>query len=294
MQSVLEPGGYRVLRRVSDVPAAEFQVGAEPDVILVAAGSHHGDAVRLCRQLRQEASLGVGTAIIMVAVAPTSLAQRLVALRAGAWDVLTLPMNAEELVARLDAYVGVKWEADRARAQDLLDRVSGLYAVRGVEYRARELLAEASRHHLALACVVLGADPQGEADPGGEKERVGSTRVQQHVAKLLHQHGRLSDVIGRWNDAAFAVLAPGTDAAGAARLADRLGRLVEANPPPGALPSSLTVHAGYEAVDDVGATPILARDLLARAHAALTWARVDPRMPRIRRYSPERPHQAPQ
>jgi diguanylate cyclase (GGDEF)-like protein len=293
LQSVLEPAGYRVLRTSGGAHTAEVVVGAEPDVILVAVGSPDGDVVELCRRLRQEASVAVGTAVIMITVAPTSVAQRLAGLRAGAWDVLTLPMNAEELLAKLDAYVGVKREADRTRAEGLLDKVSGLYAVRGVEYRARELLADASRHHLALSCVVLGVDPQLEQRPVEASDPVASTHLLQHVAKVLHSHGRLSDVIGRWNHTEFAVLAPGTNAAGAAKLAHRLGRVVEASPPPpGVVMSALQVRAGYEAVDDAGATPLRAQDLLARADTALQRARVDTGLFRVRRYSPDPPYQA--
>ena len=293
LQSVLEPGGYRVLRTSAGAETLEVVAGAEPDVILVAAGSTHDDAVELCRRLRQEAAIAVGTAVIMIAVAPATLAQRLAGLRAGAWDVLALPMNAEELVARVDAYVSVKLEADRTRAEGLLDRVSGLYAVRGVEYRARELMADASRHHLALACVVLGVDVRRKEEPVGEGDPIASTRVQRHVAKVLHSHGRLSDIIGRWSHAEFAVLAPGTHAAGAARLAERLGQMVEASPPPiGVVMPPLVVRAGYEAVDDAGATPLRAQDLLERAQNALQSARVANSLPRIRRYSPDTSHHA--
>jgi PleD family two-component response regulator len=294
LQSVLEPGGYRVVRAAADAPTLGVVVGANPDVIVVAVSSPHGDVVELCRRLRREASIAVGTAVVMVAVAPTSLAERLASLRAGAWDVLALPMNAEELLARLDTYVGVKREADGVRAEDLLDHVSGLYAVRGVEYRARELLADASRHHLALACVVLGVDPELEQEPVGANDPAASTRVLQHVATVLHTHGRLSDIIGRWNHTAFAVLAPGTNAAGAAQLAHRLGQVVEASqPPPGVFMSPLEVRAGYEAVDDAGATRLRAQDLLARAGTALQRARVETSLPRIRRYSPDIGDQAP-
>ena len=294
VQSVLEPGGYRVLRTFDGAQTLEVLVGAEPDVILVVAGSRHGEAVELCRRLRQEAPIVVGTAVIMIAVAPTSMAQRLAGLRAGAWDVLALPMNAEELLARVDAYVGVRLEADRIRAEGLVDKVTGLYAVRGIEYRARELLADASRHHLALACVVLSADPQLEKEPARENNPVVSTRAVQHVAGVLRSHGRLSDIIGRWSDTEFAVLAPGTHAAGAVRLAERLGRLVEATPPPsGAFMPALVVRAGYEAVDDVGATPLRAQDLLGRAHTALQRARVETGLPHVRRYSADLPHQGP-
>jgi DNA-binding response OmpR family regulator len=287
LQSVLEPHGFRVLT-AGGAEAVGAIVGAEPDVVLVAAGSSYGDAVDQCRRLRHEALIAPGTAIILVAVAPTSLAQRLAGLRAGAWDVLTLPMNAEELLARLDAFTGVKSEADRIRTAGLLDPVSGLYAVRGVEYRARELLADASRHHLALACVVLGTNPELGEVPVGESAPAASTHVVRHVARVLHTHGRLSDIIGRWSDTEFAVLAPGTHAAGAARLAQRLGDVVESSaPPPGFVVPPLNVRAGYEAVDDAGAPSLRAADLLTRAHTALQRARAETGGPRIIRYSKE-------
>jgi len=292
LQSVLEPAGYRVLRTSDRAEAIEVAVGSEPDVIVVAAGSPHEESVALCRALRHDASIAVGTPIFMIAGAPVSLAQRLAVLRAGAWDVLALPMNAEELLARLDACVGVKQEADRTRAEGLLDRLSGLYAPRGVEYRARELLADASRQHLALACVILAADPRAEADPMGDSP-AGSTRVLQHVAKVLRSQGRLSDIIGRWNESEFAVLAPGTRAAGAARLAQRLGQVIETTPvPPGLVIPPLEVRAGFEAVDDAGAAHFRPQDLLTRASAALQRARAEGGLPRIRRYTPDMSYQA--
>src|SRR4029077_16389648 len=99
----------------------------------------------------------------------------------------------------------------------------------GMERRARELLAEASRRRIPLACVVLDADSSSmerPAAPGTPASR--SSVATQHVAPLLHAHGRLSDAIGRWSDTEFALLAPATDAAGAAKLAARLARVIEA------------------------------------------------------------------
>lgn len=291
LESVLEPGGYRVVRVPGDGPTLDVVVGAAPDVILVAAEPPQTDVIELCRRLRHEASTTAGTGIVLVVAGPTTVAQRVAGLRAGAWDVLSLPMNADELLAKLDACVSVKQETDRMRADGLLDSASGLYAVRGMEYRSRELLADASRRHLPLACVVLSADPEFEDEPDGEREPVASARAIQHVAKLLHTHGRLSDVIGRWNDTEFAVLAPGTDAAGAARLAERLSQVVDDSPPPsGAFTSRLALRAGYEAVDDAGASHLRAADLLARANTAFQRARTETSLPRIRRYTPDIRH----
>lgn len=283
LASILAPAGYDVVQAADDAPAPEVGAGGEWHIILV--GSPQADAVETCRRLRQDATIPAGTPIVIVSGAPAVLEHRLAGLRAGAWDVLAFPLNAQELIARIDGFVGVKVEADRVRTDGLLDTVSGLYAARGIEYRARELLAEAERHHQSLACVVLGVDPRPEQDtPGG-------ARVLQHVAKVLRNHGRLSDVIGRWSETEFAVLAPGTRAIGAARLAQRLAWLVETRTPAGWDVPPVTVRGGFEAVDDAGATRVRAQDLLTRAYTALQTACVETSLPHIRQYTPAMSHQ---
>jgi diguanylate cyclase (GGDEF)-like protein len=286
---VLAPAGYWVVRTSDDVQSPE--AGGGWDIILVA--SPHTEAVEVCRRLRREAAIASGTPVVIISTAPAILEHRLAGLRAGAWDVLAFPLNAQELLARIDGFVSVKVEADRVRTEGLLDSFSGLYAIRGVEYRARELLADAERNHLALACVVLGAEFEGEMDPAGTHDAALSARVLQHVAKVLRTHGRLSDVIGRYSDTEFAVLAPGTRALGAARLAQRLAWLVETRTSPdGDLPP-MRVRGGYEAVDDASVARVRAQDLLTRAHAAFRTARVETSLPHIRQYAPAMAYHGP-
>src|SRR5437879_4901710 len=95
---------------------------------------------------------------------------------------------------------------------------------------------------------------------------------------------RLSDVVGRLSPTEFAVLAPGTDAAGARRLAERLASTVQASaggmPTPAADPGAqplaqLRVRCGYEAVANVGYAPIEPVDLLVRASTALRTGRAE-------------------
>jgi len=278
VRSVLEPGGYGSVHATT-AEAFEVARSAGPDVIFIVGSLHDGDGlVELCRQLRGGARTPARTPILIVSPAPVQRAERLAALRAGAWDVTTFPFDAEEMLLRLDAYLGAKGEADRALEEGLLDPGTELYGARGVERRARELVAEATRRHDALACVVLAADASPSAAPTS------------HVARLLQTHGRLSDVIGRWNRAEFAVLAPGTDATGAVGLAQRLTTVIEASPIEtsptsiGGLQAPVTVYVGYEAVGDVAEHPLQAKDLLAHASLALAVARAKAGHPRIQRY----------
>ncbi len=86
-------------------------------------------------------------------------------------------------------------------------------------------------------------------------------------------------MIGRLSATEFAVLAPGTDAGGARRLAERLASSLSATTvasaagAPSATP--VRVRCGYEAVANVGYAPIEPVDLLVRAAAAVRTGRAD-------------------
>jgi PleD family two-component response regulator len=289
---VIEPAGYQVVRTVEAAETLEVAASAQPDIILIDVGSPERDGVALCRRVRHDPAISRGTPVVLVGAAPTSRAVRLAGLRAGAWDVVAFPLDAAELMAKLGSYLQVKREGDVVRAEGLVDQVSGLYGARGISRRALELWADASRRRFPLACVVFAADVQTEM-PGGDTSSAAAARVHRHLGRTLQTHGRLSDIIGRWDESEFALLAPGTNAAGAATLAQRLTRLIEREPlPPGVSLPAFAVRAGYEALDDAGATPLHPPDLLARAHAALQAARAETTHPSVRRYTPEPPPQA--
>src|SRR2546425_233675 len=142
--------------------------------------------------------------------------------------------------------------------------------------RAGELASQAFRDHSALACVVLALDVEGPAPPTSH----GATNVIVRCVHRLKASARLSDVVGRLSPTEFAVLALGTDASDARRLAERLASSVQAGPsspgePAEQLQTPLGVRCGYEAVANVGYTPIEPVDLLVRASTALRTGRVE-------------------
>src|SRR3989454_6798080 len=200
--------------------------------------------------------------------------QRIAALRAGAWECIAPPHEADEILLKIGAYVRAKLDADRARAEGLLDPMTGLYNRQGLARRARELGSQAFREHGALACVVLALDVEAPA-PGSES----AANVVVRCVHALKSSARLSDVVGRLSLTEFAVLAPGTDAAGARRLAEPLASSVQTS---ATAPSAaderlapLRVRCGYEAVANVGYAPIEPVDLLVRASTALRTGRAE-------------------
>jgi diguanylate cyclase (GGDEF)-like protein len=284
LESILEPMGYRVLVASSGKELLERAVGARPDLVLLNAVLKDLDSIQLCRTLRQSPAIARAMPILLVTSTPTTKQQRLAALQAGAWEYLSLPVEAEELVLKLDTYTRVKLEVDRAVEESTVDPASGLYSSRGLERRSRELVSDAFRRHAALACVALGVELEpGEAQPGANAAALAASL--EYVAQLLQARGRTSDAIGRLSRSEFAVLAPATDATGAVLLAERLAQTIEsARPRPAGLPS-LRVRAGYEAVSDLSATPIQPQSLLEHASAALQQAQAG-NGERIRSYQP--------
>src|SRR6266571_5278969 len=88
------------------------------------------------------------------------------------------------------------------------------------------------------------------------------------LAEVLRGTARRSDAIGRVGPGEFAVIAPGTDRAGAVLLAERLARGVKTLA--GATPG---LRAGYDAVGNARYTPIEPKNLLSRATTALRAAK---------------------
>src|SRR6266478_2987014 len=151
-------------------------------------------------------------AIVLIRRGYPTRREQLEALRAGAWDLRGDPLDPEDLVLRLGVFVQAKLEVERVGAEGLLDRASGLYNTAGMERRSQELATLSVRQHLPLSCIVF-RDGNGEGDG---------------VAAAFKHEGRISDAIGRTGPREFAVFAPATDAAGAARLIKRLGGTVAA------------------------------------------------------------------
>jgi diguanylate cyclase (GGDEF)-like protein len=277
LRGLLEEGGYAVLQERSGQHALERARTTEPDVILVDAELPDMAGIELCRTLRADPRVSTSTPILLTIRDAATRTQRLAALRAGAWECIAPPHDADEILLKIGAYVHAKLDADRARTEGLLDALTGLYNRQGLARRARELGSQAFREHGPLACVVLALDLD-PAEPGAAQQQGGTSLGR--CVQAIKAAARLSDVIGRLSATEFAVLAPGTDAGGARRLAERLASSVSATTVASAAGAAgaaapVRVRCGYEAVANVGYAPIEPVDLLVRAAAAVRTGRAD-------------------
>jgi len=210
LKNLLEGAGYAVLQERSAHHALERARSTDPDVLLVDQVLPDMAGVELCRALRSDPRVSSSTPILLSLQDPATRAERLAALRAGAWECIAPPHDADEILLKIGAYVHAKLDADRARAEGLLDSATRLYNRQGLARRARELGAQAYRDHGALACVVLAFDADVPVVGASQDTPTLARRVQ-----ALTSAARLSDAIGRLSSTEFAVIAPGTDAAGA-------------------------------------------------------------------------------
>ncbi len=269
LESVLTPAGYEVVRVSTGMKGVERARVRPPDVVLININLPDGNGVGLCHILRAEQHFGASIPIIVLSTGHATRQQRLAALEAGAWEFLTYPFDAQELLLRLDQYITAKFEIDRVKQESLVDEPSELYSTRGLERRANELRALAFRQGQPMACVVLAPSFAADepASSGTDVEAI-EAAVEQ-MAQALRAAGRVSDAIGKVGRTEFAIVAPATDAEGAVGLARRLAQAIEQENSRKTGKPGFTVRAGYEAVENVREQQIEAHDLLERAAIAM-------------------------
>src|SRR5258708_16956085 len=220
LESILGPHGFAVLRAYTGKQAIDRVRTSQPDAIMLDTFLPDMDGLEVCRALRADPLLSASTPILMTSTGASGTQKRVAALRAGAWDLLSLPLEGEELPLRLAAYLRAKFDADKAREESLLDQNTGLYNIRRLARPPRELGSPAFRDREPLACLVFA--PAADA-PDGEEESALLLAVGR-LAKVLRDTGRASDAIGRLGPTEFAVVAHGIGPDGAKGLAERLRR----------------------------------------------------------------------
>jgi diguanylate cyclase (GGDEF)-like protein len=268
LESILGPNGYSVVRAYTGQQALERVRMAQPDLIILDAQMPDMHGFEVCRTLRNDPRFSATTPIIITTSGPSGRTQRLEAYRAGAWEFLGQPLDGESLLLKLGTYLQSKREVDALREESLLDAGTGLYNMRGLARRAREIGSDAFRRRDPLSCVVFSPESAEEA----EEESLGeeTQRMADQIGMLFKQAGRASDAIGRLGEAEFAVIAPATGPEGALRLVRRLTGAVESAPiPVRGGERSVRVQAGYCAVRDFAESTVDAVELLLRATTAL-------------------------
>jgi diguanylate cyclase (GGDEF)-like protein len=270
LETLLSGRGYSVFRIYAGSPTLARARAMSPDVVLLDDRLGDTPSLELSRALRDDPLLSSSTPILLLTTGQSTPQDHLTALRAGIWELLRQPLNLNDVLLKLDSYVLARIGAETAPTATLVDDVTGLYTAQGLTRRARELLFQAGQHNTSAACVVFAFEPAAAATTQASAELV------RRVGQVLKAAGRRADAIGRIAPTEFAIVAPGTDAGGAVKLAERLRRsaLLGATGEAGVGPG-FEVRAGYDAVSNVRYTPVEPNRLLARAARALQQAKAE-------------------
>ena len=273
LESILVPKGYEVMRAYTGRQALERARTAHPDIIILDAQMPDLHGVEVCRQLRADPRFSPTVPIVITTAGPSGRAQRLEAYQAGAWEFLGQPLDGEALLLKLESFLSAKLEVDRVHDESLLDQGTGLYNMRGLSRRAREIGSEAFRQRHGLTCVVFAPE---SPDMGAASAEEVSARLASAVGEALRKSGRSSDAIGRLGPLEFAVIAPATGPVAAVKLVERLRDSVERHPvATNGSSGSMALRIGYCAVPDFRAVDFDATEMLLRATTALRTVRAE-------------------
>lgn len=260
LETILEADGCAVARAYTGRQAIERATAERPDLVVLDRQLPDLDGPEVCRQLRQSEVLGPHVPIVITTAGPAGRTERLEAYGAGAWEFFGQPLDGELISLQLRSFLAAKRQADAFRHDSLLDDLTGLYTGTGLERRALEIGAEASRQRQALACVVFAAHGNGLSDAAALTESVA-----RQIGAAVKTAGRSADAYGRLGALDFAVVAPATNGEGARRLVERISQAAQAAVGEG---TSIELKAGYCAVTDYGAGEVDVREMLAQARAA--------------------------
>ncbi len=190
-------------------------VDVRPDLILMDVYMSGCTGLELAALIRQqEAYLSIP---IVFLSAETNQDKQLAALRLGGDDFLTKPIQAEHLIA------SVSHRAHRSRilrSYMVRDSLTGLLNHSKTKEQLVIEVARARRQNVPLTFAMIDLDHfKAVNDRFGHQT---GDRVLKGLARLLLQRLRKIDVVGRYGGEEFAVILPGTDAAGAQRVLDEI------------------------------------------------------------------------
>jgi diguanylate cyclase (GGDEF)-like protein len=148
--------------------------------------------------------------------------------------------NAERYTAEMGTYflsrlgaicaVCLENAINRARLEigSLTDALTGLHNRRSLDLRLKDELARACRYGQPLSCVFLDLDFFKQIND--EYGHAAGDAVLMQLAERLHAALRACDIAARFGGDELTVLLPGTDADEAMRLANRIHRIIIAQP----------------------------------------------------------------
>ena len=268
LESVFQEHGYVVAHTRSGAQTIELVKVANQDLLVLDESLADIQALDVCRVIRDGAQFDHAIPIIIMAPTPIQVTTRMAALRAGAWEYCSHPVDLETVFIKLKTFLRARSELVLARSEEFVNSSTGLYTSFGLRQLAGKLGARAMRKHEPFACVAVA--------PEVRDREVGSSMLWKEspagfadLAHVFREQSRQSDVVGHVGDARIAILAPDTDAAGAQLLVARLQRELDKASKNKSIANVVRLRAGYSAVSDLATAKLNVVELVHRAESAL-------------------------
>ncbi|SIN99191.1 diguanylate cyclase [Vannielia litorea] len=241
--------GDRLPHRVTVLDRHAALNGTTPalqDIYVIAANLRgSGDGLHLMSELRSRKwSRHASTLVVMPGDNPTLAAM---ALDLGASDLIEEPLDGRELAVRLTTLVARKRESDklRRRVRDGLrlavtDPLTGLYNRRYALSHLARIRERSAKAQTTFAVMILDLDRFKQVND--RHGHAAGDAVLRAVANRIAQNLRSVDMVARIGGEEFMVAMPDTTEDEARGAAQRLCRLVEAEPIALPAPSGATVR----------------------------------------------------
>lgn len=266
--SVFEEHGWDVMRVMSGPQALAAARRAVPDIILLDDAPGILDAVSTCRALHDDPMVDQCTPTIVTAAPHLVSHMAFEAYRAGAWEYCNHPVDLGLLMIKLDTFLRARKLLGVARAERVLNPLTGLYTSHALEQMSERLIARAARGHESLSCIVIAPQARVPALGGRADVRENASGFAD-IAALCRAQSRTSDIVGHVAESRFAILAPDTHAVGARLLVSRLQRALDQASQTEALVGDFGLRAGVASLADVAEQHVAGTELLRRAERTL-------------------------
>ena len=277
--TILRESGHQVVTlSEADGMSGLGQTGV--DIIVLAVSGQPFDARKICAHFRM--SENTRAISIILAVEPEDQEIAAEALKLGASDIVSVPINPQELIARVRTqsrrgrYIEImRRRVDRGLELSVIDQLTGLHNRRFMVAHLQKMMQRATIGGTPVSLVALDIDHFKRVNDTWGHEA--GDHVLQEIAGRLVEHVRPTDIVCRPGGEEFIVLLPDTPGDLACAAAERLRQAIAAEPFEVAeAPTTLdiTVSAGVSTLEGPEDTPA---SLMRRADMALYAAKSDGR-----------------
>lgn len=222
LNAILE-GDYDVSFAMHWEKALEIAERMQPDLILLDILMPDMDGYEICRRLKSEPVTRDIPVIFITALVGEADEEK--GLATGAADYITKPFHPTIVTLRVQSHLMLKLQRDQLAALTMTDGLTEIPNRRRLDLQLDAEWRRCMRNHSPLATIMLDID-QFKAFNDNYGHTAGDEclrRVAQALNSVPHRPG---DLVARIGGEEFICLLPGTDAEGAALMAERLCNVV--------------------------------------------------------------------